>query len=267
MGGKKSDDIRQYLADEKFSDQEVDDILKRAGNLQHEMDVAKGRVDRSDLEAGAAEVGISRDLVEQAIKELRAERAQETAKRKKQRSISITVGIVAVIIIILSLFSAHRSLSSKLNELEAKKAQLDNVLQRRHDLIPNLISIAKASAAHEEKLIDSISSLLQDAQKAGNFEEKQAIEQKLDESVKQLMSAMQVNPETSSMTMFIRLSDEMAGAENRISVERKRYNEAVANYNRAAKGFPTSIFRPFLGFSGKISYLQTSEEAKKTPKF
>jgi len=231
------------------------------------MEVAKGRIDRSDLEAGAAEVGISRELVQQAIKELRDERVQEEAKRKKRRTISITVGIIAAIVIILSLFSTHRSLNSKLADVEAKKAQLDNVLQRRHDLIPNLISMAKASAEHEGNLIVSLSDLLQDVEKTEKFEERQAIEQKLDDSIQQLMSVMQINPETSSTTMFIRLSDEMAGAENRIAVERKRYNEAVASYNKTARGFPTSIFRPFLGFSGKISYLQTSEEAKTPPKF
>lgn len=265
--GEQKDDIRQYLADEKFSDEEVDDILERAGKIQHEADVEKGNVDRADLEAGAAEVGISRDFIEQAIKELRAERAQEATKRKKRRSISIAVGVIAAIIIIASLFSTHKSLNSKFNDVESKQAQLDNVLQRRHDLIPNLISMAKASAAHEENLIDSLSDILQNVEKAKNFEEKQALEQKLGDSAQQLISAMQINPETSSTEIFIRLSDEMAGAENRISVERKRYNEAVANYNQAARGFPVSIFRPIFGFPGNISYFQTSEEAKTVPKF
>lgn len=267
MDEKKPDDIRQYLAQEKFSDQEVEEILERAGKIQHESETAKGKIDRVDLEAGAAEVGISRDFIDQAIKDLRAEKEREIARRKSRRVISISIGAIAIFIVIVSLFSSHRALNSKLSEVEAKRAQLDNVLQRRHDLIPNLISMAKASAAHEEKLIDSLNNLSQESDRAKSFEERQAIEQNLDIYVNQLMSSMRINPETSSADMFIRLSDEMAGAENRIVVERKRYNEAVANYNRTARGFPVSILRPLLGFPSKISEFKASEAAKEVPKF
>jgi len=149
----------------------------------------------------------------------------------------------------------------------AKRAQLENVLQRRHDLIPNLIAVAKASAMHDEKLIASIGLTIKEISESKQFEDKQKLENELNSSIQQLMTAMQIDPTTSSTPIFIRLSDEMAGAENRISVERKRYNEAVSIYNNLAGSFPNVLLRSILGFPKNIAYFPVSDDAKQAPKF
>jgi len=257
------EDTKQPLLEGRFTDQEVEEILRRAAKLQQEEVGNKERIARADLEAGAEEVGIPRKFIEQAIRELKIKHERKATRRRMFIIVGIAVAILLAVLAILS----HRVLNVRLTDVEAKQAQLENVLQRRHDLIPNLIALAKASAAHEKELITSVSTVLQELEKAERFEEKQALEQKLDASVQRLLSAIQADPKASSTVVFVRLSDEMAGAENRIAVERKRYNEAVATYNRAVRSLPIALFRPILGFPKSVTYFQTSEEAKKTPAF
>ena len=81
------------------------------------------------------------------------------------------------------------------------------------------------------------------------------------------MAMLRADPRASATAVFIRLSDEMAGAENRMAVERKRYNEAVAAYNRTARGFPAFLLRPVLGFPRQHAYFYVSDEAKQAPTF
>ncbi len=261
------EDIRQKLSQEKYKDKEVETILEKAAKLQQEADAEKQNVSRSDLEAGAEEVGISQEFIDKAIQELQTEREQNIRRKKK---VWLAIGIPAVIlafIIIIMAISTHNTLNNQMSMVEAKRAQLENVLQRRHDLIPNLIAVAKASAMHDEKLIESISSTISKINESKQFEDKQKLENELNSSIQQLMTAMQTDPTTSSTSIFIRLSDEMAGAENRISVERKRYNEAVSIYNNLAGSFPNVLLRSILGFPKNIQYFQVSDDAKQIPKF
>jgi LemA protein len=167
----------------------------------------------------------------------------------------------------LAAFFSHRALNARLTDVEVKQAQLDNVLQRRHDLIPNLIAVAKASAAQEQELIASLGRLYQEIPRAPSPQQRQALEAQLNVAVEKLMSTLRADPQASSTAVFMRLSDEMAGAENRIAVERMRYNEAVAAYNRAARGFPVFLLRPLLGFPRQYAYVQVPAEAKQVPTF
>jgi len=261
------EDARQKLSQERYTDKEVDAILEKAAKLQQEADAEKQNVSRSDLEAGAEEVGISQEFIDRAIQELRAER-QQNIKRKKKMWIAIGVpAVIIAFILIIMAVSTHNALNNQMSIVEAKRAQLENVFQRRHDLIPNLVAVAKASAMHDEKLISSIGSTIKEINESKQFEDKQKLESELNSSIRQLMTAMQTDPTTSSTSIFIRLSDEMAGAENRISVERKRYNEAVSVYNNMAKGFPNAMLRSILGFPKNIPYFQVSDDAKQAPKF
>jgi hypothetical protein len=91
---------------------------------------------------------------------------------------------------------------------------------------------------------------------------KQVFEAQLSDTVRQLMTMLRADPQASATVVFVRLSDEMAVAENRIAVERKRYKDAVAAYNRTARGFPTFLLRPMLGFPRQDVYFHVSDEAK-----
>jgi LemA protein len=260
-------DYKERLSQEGFTRNEVEEISRRAAELQSKADLLDDRVSQDVLEDSAEEAGIRREFIEQAIQQLKAERKEQAARKAAwQRNLTIA-GIIVAAFLAVSAFFSYRALNSRLSDVEAKQAQLENVLQRRHDLIPNLIAIAKASAAHEKELIDSLGVVYQELEKAKRFEEKQALEQKLDATMMPLLSVIRADPNASSTVVFIRLSDEMAGAENRIAVERKRYNEAAAAYNRTARCFPIVLLRPILGFPKNIPYFQASEEARKTPTF
>jgi LemA protein len=198
---------------------------------------------------------------------MKTQRETEALKKaQRTRLIKLAVG-VGIAVLAIWIISANYILNSRLAFAEEKQAQLENVLQRRYDLIPNLINVAKASAAHEKDLIASVGDLYQKLDRTGSFAERQTIEQDLEASVKKLMSALQADPEASSTALFIRLSDEMAGAENRIAVERKRYNEAAAIYNRAARGLFVGSMGRLFGYPGALPYFQASEQASKPPAF
>jgi Uncharacterized conserved protein len=260
-------ETRSSLSQEGFTAKEVDEILWRAAELQHQAEQKQGAISRVALEGGAEAAGIPGEFVEQAIQELKAEREREAAQRAERRRILTTAGIAgAVILVILVLFS-HRALNSRLAEMEEKQAQLENVLQRRYDLIPNLIAISKSYAAHEKELIASVSDVYQRLVETGAFEQRQTLEQELGEGIVKLMAAIRTDPRASSIALFIRLSDEMAGAENRIAVERKRYNEAVAAYNRTARSFPVYLVRPWLSFPESIAFFQAPAEARHPLRF
>jgi LemA protein len=177
------------------------------------------------------------------------------------------VVIVMAVCLALATFVSHRVFNTRLADVEATQAQLDNVLQRRHDLIPNLMAVAKASAAHEKDLIAALGALYREIPRAHSLAQKQVLEAQLSDTVKQLMTRLRADAEASSTAVFIRLSDEMAGAENRMAVERKRYNEAVAAYNRTARSFPAFLLRPVLGFPRQHVYFHVADEAKQAPTF
>jgi LemA protein len=259
--------IREQLAHEGFTDQEAEAIFLRAADLQIQVEHLETRWPREVLDESAAAAGISRERVEQAIQQLQAERTAQCARRAARRRIGRVVVICVAVFLTLTAFVSYRTFNTRLAAVEATQAQLDNVLQRRHDLLPNLMAVAKASAAHEQDLIASLGTLYQAMPRVHALEQKQALEAQLSDTVQHLMTTLRADPEASSTAVFLRLSDEMAGAENRMAVERKRYNDAVAAYNRTARGFPAFLLRPVLGFPRQHAYFHVSDEAKQAPTF
>jgi LemA protein len=260
-------DTRQILTQEGFPSKEVDDILQRAAELQHQAEQREEGLSQEALEAGAEAAGIPGQFIEEAIRQLEAEREQETARRAaRQRTLKklgVTVGILLALIALIS----YGALNRRMAEVEEKRAQLENVLQRRHDLIPSLLAIAKTSATHEKELVTFLSQVYQALNQVREFEERQALEQELGTGIRRLLRVMRADPQSSSVTLFVRLSDEIAGAENRISVERKRYNEAVAAYNRTARSLPVLLVRPLLRFPAHLPPFKSSEKAKRPLEF
>jgi len=259
--------IREQLAQEGFTDQDAEAILLRAAELQSQLEQLDARLPRVLLEESAAAVGIPREFLEQAIQQLQAERTaqavRQTARRRRRRAVAIGV----VVLLALATFASHRAFNIRQADVEATQAQLDNVSQRRHDLIPNLIAVAKASAAHEKDLIASVGTLYQEIQRPRSFEQKQVLEAQLSDAVAHLITMLRADAQASASAVFMRLSDELAGAENRMAVERKRYNDAVAAYNRTARGFPAFLLRALLGFPRQHAYVHVSDEAKQAPTY
>jgi LemA protein len=259
--------IREQLAHEGFTDQAAEAIFRRAAELQSQAEHLETRLPRAVVDESAAAVGIPREFVAQAIQQLQEERTARRARRAARRRLARAVVISVAAGLMLAAFISHRTFNTRLAAVEATQAQLDNVLQRRHDLIPNLIAVAKASATQEKDLTDALGRLYQELPRAHARAQKQALEAQVSDTVTRVMTRLRADPEAASTAVFSRLSDEMAGAENRIAVERKRYHDAVAAYNRTARGFPAFLLRPVLGFPSQYVYVHVSEEAKQAPTF
>src|ERR1700691_1939212 len=181
------------------------------------------------------------------------------------------LGILAVIVII-ALIAGGMYVSAKnqmvtLNEqIKSNWAQVDVVLQRRADLIPNLVSTVKGFAAHEETVFGDIANARAALLGAKTPGEKIAANGQLDGALGRLLAISENYPQLKSNENFLRLQDELAGTENRIAVERKRYNDAIQAYNTYIALFPNNIFAGWGGFQRNDAYFAAPEAAREVPK-
>lgn len=175
--------------------------------------------------------------------------------------------IVLVIIGLLAVFgiTQYNSLAKEEQAVEAQLSQVDNVMQRRADLIPNLVNSVKGSMGQEQKVFGDIAEARKAYGNASTDEEKIETSQALDQSVGTLVNVINENyPELKSNENVQTLMTQLEGSENRISVERKRYNEAVQTYNQKVVSFPKNIFANMMGL-GKKPYFEAQPGAENVP--
>jgi len=144
-------------------------------------------------------------------------------------------------------------------------AQVDNVLQRRNDLIPNLAETVKGYAKHEKELFVDITNARSRWAGARTMEEKEGAANAVSETLGRLLLVVENYPQLKASDNFLSLQDELAGTENRISVERKRYNSAVNLYNSVAKSFPAMVFVNLFNFESEKEYFQAAEASGTPP--
>jgi LemA protein len=144
-------------------------------------------------------------------------------------------------------------------------AQVENQLQRRYDLIPNYVETVKGYAKQEREVFIRVTEARSKVGSATSIEEKIDANNQLSTALSRLMVVVENYPDLKSSQNFIRLQDELAGTENRIAVERRRYNEAVKTYNVKIRSFPTMLFVGMLGFD-KAGFFQVPEAVKEAPK-
>jgi LemA protein len=149
--------------------------------------------------------------------------------------------------------------------IDAQWAQVENQLQRRNDLIPNLVETVKGYAGHEKSVFEAIASARSKLIGAQSREGKIDASNELSGALSRLLVLQEQYPNLKADTQFGRLSDELAGTENRISTERRRYNEIVQEYNTTIKRLPQAMFARIFGFE-EAKYFSAPEEAKKAPK-
>jgi LemA protein len=149
--------------------------------------------------------------------------------------------------------------------VEAAWAQVENQLQRRNDLIPNLVEVTKGYAAHEREIFTAVAEARSRLIGAGSRGEKIDAAEQLGSALSRLLAIAERYPDLKANTQFARLSDELAGTENRIATERRRYNEAVRSYNTKVKTFPTLISAKIFGFDEE-KYFEAPKEAQEVPK-
>lgn len=180
---------------------------------------------------------------------------------KNRKSIAI-IAIVAIVII--GCIISYNGLVSKSENVESKLSDLDITLQRRADLIPNLVNTVKGYTSHENEVIEKITTARTKLVNASTIEEKATANDELSSSLKSLSVIVENYPDLKSSQNFIQLSDELAGTENRIAVARRDYNKAVKEYNLKIKKFPSSIFAGMFGFE-KTEYFEADESSKEVP--
>ena len=178
--------------------------------------------------------------------------------------------IIVLILIALAVFgqyvSVRNTLVTKNEAVKAAWSQVDIVLQRRADLIPNLVETVKGIAKQEQTVFGDIAKARSQLLSAGTPSEKIAANQQLDGALGRLLAIVENYPQLKSNENFLRLQDELAGTENRIAVERKRYNDNLQDYNTYIQKFPANIFASWAGFKPNEAYFTAAEGSRQVPK-
>jgi LemA protein len=144
-------------------------------------------------------------------------------------------------------------------------ADVDIALQRRADLIPNLVSTVKGFAAQEKDIMEAVANARSSLLSARNPQEKIEANGRLDSAIGRLLVVVENYPNLKSSENFLRLQDELAGTENRIAVERRKYNEAVQKFNTTIGLFPNNLFAGMLGFHRNDAYFKTDPGSRTVP--
>jgi len=183
----------------------------------------------------------------------------------------VAIGVIAVILIFAIGFglwyASSRNEMVRLNEqVKSNWAQVDVVLQRRADLIPNLVATVQGFAAHEQTVFDDIAKARTQYMNAQTPADKIAASNQIAPLVLKVLALSENYPQLKSNENFLRLQDELAGTENRIAVERKRYNDSIQDYNTYIGILPNNIFAGWAGFKRNNDYFQAPEASREAPK-
>ncbi|HEY2461294.1 MAG TPA: LemA family protein [Candidatus Acidoferrum sp.] len=183
----------------------------------------------------------------------------------------IFLGIVAVLLILALLFGGsfigrRNQMAVKREAVNAAWSQVDVVLQRRADLIPNLVQTVKGFAIQEQTVFGDIAKARSALIGARTPTDKIAANGQLDSALSRLLVITENYPQLRSNENFLRLQDELAGTENRIAIERRSYNQTVQDYNTFIATFPNSFIAGLSGFSRNDAYFKTDEGARQAPK-
>ena len=199
-----------------------------------------------------------------------------TKKAKKGCLIAAAVVILFIIIVIASLIGSYNNMVKLDEGVKEKWSQVENVYQRRYDLIPNLVETVKGYAKHEQETFITVTEARAKAGGTFNISEQvlndpamfqkfQQAQAGLSSALQRLMVVVEKYPELKANQNFLALQDQLEGTENRIAVERKRFNEAARYYNTYIKQFPKMILANMFGFKEK-QYFKSAEGAQEAPK-
>jgi len=184
-----------------------------------------------------------------------------------KKGIVVLVVLALVAVVIAGTYVSSRNEMVRKNEtVKSDWAQVDVVLQRRADLIPNLVETVKGFASQEQTVFHDIASARSALMGAQTPADKIAANGQLDGALGRLLLIVENYPQLKSNENFLRLQDELAGTENRIAVERKRYNDAIQDYNTYIGLFPNNIFARWAGFQRNDAYFAAPEASREAPK-
>jgi LemA protein len=174
-------------------------------------------------------------------------------------------GVLLLALLALGLSGCgYNTMVSMKEQIQSAWAQVENQLQRRNDLIPNLVETTKGYAAHEKEIFESVANARSKLIGAGTRGDKIEAANEVSSALSRLLALSERYPNLKADTQFARLSDELAGTENRIATERRRYNEAVQAYNTYVKSFPAALTSGWFGFEPE-KYFEAPKEAQQVP--
>ncbi len=179
----------------------------------------------------------------------------------------IVIGVLVLLALILGgqLMTNRNELVQQREAINGAWSQVDVALQRRADMIPNLVETVKGYAAQEKSVIQAVADARAALIGARTPQQKIAANTQLDGALGRLLVVVENYPNLKSNENFLRLQDELAGTENRIAVERRKYNEVVQRYNTSIELFPKNIAASLFGFQRNDAYFKAVPEAQKVP--
>jgi LemA protein len=192
------------------------------------------------------------------------------------RALLIVIGVILIVLLVagVTFGGVYNSLVSKEEGVNSAWAQVENVYQRRLDLVPNLVATVKGYAAHEKETlqnvvearsrigkIDTTSKIINDPDSLAKFQEAQTA---MSSAIGRLLVVVERYPDLKANQNFLALQTQLEGTENRITVERRRFNEAAQDFNAFRRQFPNIVVANFLNFKSK-AYFQADQDAKTAP--
>lgn len=183
---------------------------------------------------------------------------------RKWLSVIAIIAVVALVVV-GPLVGSYNNLVKMNEEVDGKYAQVQVQLQRRYDLIPNLVEVVKGYAAHEEQVFKDIADARAALGGARTVDQQVEANNALEGALSRLLVVVENYPNLKADAQFTGLRDQLEGTENRIAVERQRYNETVKTFNARVKSFPTVIIARMFGFDAR-TYLLAPNEAQNAPK-
>jgi LemA protein len=184
-------------------------------------------------------------------------------KLKKGTKILLVILVLAVVLVVYT-FSTYNSLVRLKENVDSKWSQVENQLQRRADLIPNLVNTVKGYAKHEKEIFETLAQARSKLLNSSTVEDKAKANDELSSAISRLLVIVENYPNLKADRTFVQLMDELAGTENRIAVARKDYNDAVRQYNMKIKVFPNVLIARMFGFEER-QYFQASSQAQNVP--
>jgi len=213
------------MQDEKLTPEQAQEVIREAVRLQQEQENA---IDTQTLETSAAELGVDPQHLREALRRV----AQERQRRAQRlRYFLIALGVCAALLL-GSLFYSQHALSAAWAEVQCKRAQLENVQQRKANLLPRLEHLMQQANQQQRAQLQTLADALRQNPDAARALAEQLLH----------------DPALRNDWLVVRLMDEITGSENRIAVERKRLEEAAVRYEQTARRFPIRLLRPLLGY-------------------
>lgn len=178
----------------------------------------------------------------------------------------VVILLLAIFVMAIPVFTTYNRIVGFDEKVKTAWAEVENQLQRRSDLIPNLVNTVKGYAAHEKEIFTQVAEARSRLSGARTIPEKISAATALDSALSRLLAIVENYPDLKANESFNRLMDELAGTENRIAVSRMRYNESIRDYNIIIRRVPGNMIARIFGFKEQTAYFKAEEKAMEVPK-